>query len=87
MVSLTDGRMMDFVRRYILPSTVAGWVAVGLVGLFLVLQAPIPGVLASAAAAVALARFHERSVSVLLSLLPTLLIAVLAVGYLIVRLS
>ena len=33
---------MNFVRRYIVPSTLAGWVAVGLVGLFLVLKAPIP---------------------------------------------
>ena len=87
MASLTDGGVMNFVRRYILPSTVAGWVAVGLVGLFLVLQAPIPGVLAGGAAAVALARFHERSVLVWLSLLPTLLIVVLAVGYLLVWLS
>ena len=86
-MSLTDGRTMNFVRRYILPSTVAGWVAVGLVGLFLVLQAPIPGVLAGGAAAVALAGFHERSVLVWLSLLPTLLISVLAVGYLVVWLS
>lgn len=78
---------MDFVRRYILPGTVAGWVAVGLVVLFLVLQAPIPGVLAGAAAAVALARFHERSLLVWLSLLPTLLISILAVGYLVVWLS
>jgi hypothetical protein len=78
---------MTFVRRYILPSTVAGWVAVGLVGLFLVLQVPIPGVLAGAAAAVALARFHERSALVWLSVLPTLLISVLAVGYLFVWLS
>ena len=87
MASLTDGGVMNFVRRYILPSTVAGWVAVGLVGLFVVLQAPIPGVLAGAAATVALAWFHERSVLVWLSLLPTLLISVLAVGYLVVWLS
>jgi hypothetical protein len=78
---------MNFVRRYVLPSTVAGWVAVALVGLFLVLQAPIPGVLAGAAAAVALARFHERSVLVWLSLVPTLLISGLAVGYLVAWLS
>ena len=78
---------MNYVRRYLLPSTVVGWVAVGLAVLFLVLQAPIPGVLAGGAAAVALATFHERSVLVWLSLLPTLLISVLAVGYLVVWLS
>lgn len=79
--------MMDFVRRYIVPGTVAEWVAVGLVGLFLVLQAPIPGVLAGGAAVVALAGFHERSILVWMLLLPTLLMSVLAVWYLVVWLS